>query len=63
MRELGSGDGSLLVEEADDAREVLDVLIFPDAEIGGADAAFGYDSDGFSEDGSGSSGGTRSEVD
>ncbi len=39
--ELGSGNGSVLAEEADDAREVLDVRVFPDAEVGGTDASFG----------------------
>ncbi len=39
--ELGAGVGSVLVEKVGDALELRDVLVFPDAEIAGGDAAFG----------------------
>ena len=41
VRELHAGDAALLVHESHDAREHLDVIVFPDAEIFGTDAAFG----------------------
>src|SRR3954454_23583124 len=39
MRELNAGDGSVLVQEADDAREELDVFVLIYAEVPIGDAA------------------------
>jgi len=41
MLELDSGYRALAVNESGNAREHLDVLIFPDSQILGADACFG----------------------
>src|ERR1019366_7196216 len=50
VRELRSGYGAVLAQESGDTREVLDVRILPDAEVGGADSALGDDGGGFGED-------------
>ncbi len=47
--ELGSGNGSMLADEVDSSGEVLDVLVFPDSEVAGTDAAFGENGSGFGE--------------
>ena len=44
-------------------REEGDVIVFPDAEILGADAAFGGDGAGFCEDEGGAADGAAAEVD
>ena len=54
---------SRLAEKADDTREVLDVRVLPDAEVGGTDAAFGDDGGGFGEDSAGAANGASAEVD
>ncbi len=61
--ELGSGHGSVLADEMDDAGEVLDVLVFPDTEVAGTDAAFGDDGSGFGEDRACAADGTSAEMD
>ena len=61
--ELGSGDGAVVAKKADDAREVLDVRVLPDAEVGGTDAAFGEHGVGFGEDRAGSADGAGAEMD
>ena len=43
MRQLDAGACALRVDEIGDALECGDVLVFPDAEIAGRDAAFGSD--------------------
>jgi len=48
--ELGSGYGPVLAEEAHYTSEVLDVCVFPDAEVGGTDATLGDYGVGFGED-------------
>ncbi len=63
MGELGSGNGSVVANKADDARQILDVLVFPDAEVGGADASFGEHGVGFGEHRAGSSDGAGAEMD
>jgi hypothetical protein len=63
MGKLGSGYGAVLAEEADYAREVLNVCVLPDAEVGGADAALGDDCGGFGEDGARAPNGASAEVD
>ncbi len=60
---LGSGYGAVLAEEADYAREVFDVRVLPDAEVGGTDAALGDDGNGFGDDGAGTANGASAEVD
>lgn len=47
---------SRLAEKADDTREVLDVRVLPDAEVGGTDAALG-------DDGACAANGASAEVD
>ena len=47
--ELGSGDGSVLAEEANDLGEFLDVVVFPDSEVIGTDSAFRHYGCGFGE--------------
>ena len=61
--ELGAGVGAVLVQEGGDALELGDVLVFPDAEIAGGDAAFGADGVGFGDDEAGTADGAASEVD
>ena len=61
--ELGSGYGAVLAQEADYTREVLDVCVLPDAEIGGTDATLGDDGRGFGEDGACAANRTSAEVD
>jgi hypothetical protein len=51
------------VEEASDAFELGDVLVFPDAEVAGGDAAFGADGVCFGDDEAGAANGAASEVD
>jgi hypothetical protein len=53
----------VVAEEVDDAREVLDVLVLPDAEVGWTDAPFGQDGDGFGEYGARAADGARAEMD
>ncbi len=61
--ELDAGAGALGVEEGGDALEVGDVFVFPDAEVGGGDAAFGGDGGGFKGDEASSALGASAEVD
>jgi hypothetical protein len=61
--ELGSGYGAVLADETDYTREVLDVRVLPDAEVGGTDAAFGDDGGGFGEDSAGTANGASAKVD
>ena len=51
------------MEEAGDAVELGDVLVFPDAEVAGGDAAFGADGVGLGEDETGAADGAAAEVD
>jgi len=51
------------VEEAGDAFELGDVLVFPDAEVAGGDAGFGADGVCFGDDEAGAANGAASEVD
>jgi len=60
--ELGSGHGAVLAEEADGTGEVLDVSVFPDAEVGRTDAAVGEDGGGFGEDSARAANGASPEV-
>jgi hypothetical protein len=46
------------MEKCCDALEVGNVLVFPDAEVGDGDAAFGHDGRGFQNDQAGSALGT-----
>ena len=57
--ELSSGYGTVLAEETHDTSEVLDVLILPDAEVGGTDAALGDYGSRLGEDSACSAYGTR----
>jgi hypothetical protein len=43
VRQLDAGDAALFVHEPDNAREHVDVIVFPETEIFGADAALGSD--------------------
>ena len=61
--ELGSGNGAVPAEEADNAREVLDVRVFPDSEVGGTDASFRYHGVGFGEHRASAANGARAEMD
>ena len=61
--ELDSGARALGMEEGGDAGERRDVLVLPEAEILGADAAFGCDGSGFSEDESCAADGAAAKVD
>ena len=61
--ELNSGDGSLPQQKLGDAREEGDVVVFPDAEILRADAAYGGDGAGFGEDQRGAADGAAAEMD
>jgi hypothetical protein len=61
--ELGAGVGAVLVQEAGDALELREVLVLPDAEVAGSDAALGADGVGFSDDEGGSADGAAAEVD
>ena len=63
MGELGTGVGSVLVEECGDALKVGDVLVFPDAEVAGGDTSFGTDGVGLGEDKSGPADGAAAEMD
>ena len=51
------------MEEAGDAFELGDVLVFPDAEVAGGDAGFGADGVCFGDDEAGAANGAASEVD
>ena len=61
--ELGAGVGAMLMEEVGDALELGDVLVFPDTEVGGGDAAFGVYRCGLCDDEAGTANGAASEVD
>ena len=62
VRQLHARDAALRVNEADDAREHGDVLVFPDAEILRADAAFGRDRRGFGHHQPGAADGAAAEM-
>lgn len=51
------------MQKGGDAGEFGDVLVLPQAEIVGADAAFGTDSGGFGHDQAGSADGAAAEMD
>ena len=57
------GDAALRVDEADDAREHLDVLVLPDAEILRTDAAFRRDRGRFGEHQAGAADRAAAEMD
>jgi len=61
--ELGAGVGAVLVQEGGDALELGSVLVLPDAEIAGSDAAFRADGVGLGDDQGGAADGTAAEVD
>jgi hypothetical protein len=63
MGELSAGVGAMLVKEGGDALEFGDVLVFPDAEIGRRDAAFGADGVGLSDNEPGTADGAAAEMD
>ena len=63
VSQLDAGNGALAQEKMRDAGEEADVIVFPDAEILGADAAFRGDGAGFCEDEGGASDGAAAEVD
>ena len=60
---LGSGYGTVVAKEANYTRQVLDMRVLPDAEIGGTDAAPGDDGGSFGEDGACAPNGASAEVD
>ena len=62
MGKLRSGNRSVLAEEADDAREVFDVRVFPDTKVGGTDAPFRRDCSGFGENRTSAADGAGAEV-
>src|SRR5580698_8654075 len=61
--ELDSGARALGMKEGGDAGQGRDVLVLPEAEILGADAAFGGDGGGFGEDEGCAADGAAAEVD
>src|SRR5262249_32780357 len=63
VSELNAGRRSLAVKKPGDPREDFDVLIFPEAEILRADAAFRGDGGGFGEYQTSASDGTAAEMD
>jgi hypothetical protein len=60
---LSSGYRTVLSEETNHTRKVLDVRVLPDAEVGGTDAAFGDDGGGFGEDRASPANSASAEVD
>ena len=62
VRNLHSRNRALRLYERGDAREISDVLIFPNAEITGADAAACFHGGGFGEDERSATGGAASQV-
>ena len=62
VRQLSSGHAALLANESDDARQIFDMRVFPDAEVARTDASLGEHSDGFGEDGSCAAYSSRAEV-
>ena len=63
MGQLDAGAGALGVEEPGDALKGGDVLVLPDAEVAGGDAALRGDGGGFKDDEGGAALGAGSEVD
>jgi hypothetical protein len=63
VRQLHTGDAALRVDEANDAREHVDVFVAPDAEIVRADAAFWQDRRRFGQHEPGAADRTAAEVD
>jgi hypothetical protein len=63
VSELSAGVGAVLVQEGGDALELGDVLVLPDAEVAGADAAFRADGVGLGEDKGGTAYGAAAEMD
>src|ERR1700761_9513562 len=60
--ELDAGVGAVIVQEGGDALELGDVVVFPDTEVGGGDAAFGVYRCGLCDDEAGATNGAVSEV-
>ena len=63
VRQLHAGDAALRVHEAGDAREHVDVIVLPDAEIFRTDPAFGRDGRRLGEHQAGAADGAAAEMD